>query len=836
MATGSQGFSLAQGAFIGAYRVLEPLGRNALGEKYLVRNNQTRRNGVLTVVGPSAVRPGLVEELQALANLEHAAIARIEPPAEDRGQVLVPGEYVEGIGGGETSLADELAKRGGALAEEVAEPLLRSLVDALAYGHGFRGTGRCHGSLSPRTVALTKQGHPRLLDYGFSALAGEASVAGDIRALGQVVAATTGGGGRWQKVVEGCRAAGTPGGFGSAREVLAAFDQAEASRGRKGLAALAAILVVLAVGIGIGVAVLLRKPAPPVATTPKMPEKTAMSAADQAQLEQNLAAAERAIAKAEPELARRFLDRVIAQDARNARALKLLGDLDTEAGMARVGAVKDKADRLWGQVRQLEAVPSLVPEVARLGEQYRLAVGAYSGMDFAAAETRYGEFAAAAEALLARGDDRQVALRLKDEVEDARDAAEDARAALYAKDDWELGLARRQEGRVAFDEGDYPTSRKLREEARQVFADAARRGRGRAKVEVERKAYDAANEYADAELLAALPRDRRERLQRLVAEAGTLADEERFDESAVAWQKARTELNAALKDAAMEAGEKAPVIAAATGPRSTGELVVNGDLERGAGGQPEGWSILDGLTAKWSTQGKPGRCLEFDTGVLQVDKQRFIQEIAKVEGLGMNESLTTGPIDPNAAKDFQRSKGGQYETVGAHEGVWAFAKPVPVAPGDQYFVVEVDCLGPEKSTPLFYPQVFVRGFQKFDPQKDAGRSSWFHTPHPDGPAFSEQFGTDAQRRRARLGDYLMVYRHSLVCRNRDANIWEHYRMAFKLPDEPRFRPEVLLLKAYAMWPLGVYRFDNLRLRSVDEAEFNEISKQGHSIEGFMPIE
>jgi hypothetical protein len=602
------------------------------------------------------------------------------------------------------------------------------------------------------------------------------------------------------------------------------------------LVALVAILLVVAVGIGIGVALLLRKPPAQTATAPAAPATPAVSAEKQAQIDQDLALAERAIAKGQPDLARRFLDRVVAEDPRHARALKLLGDLDTEAGMARVGAVKDKADRLWGQVRQLEAVPAMVPEVERLGEQYRQAVAAYSGMDFAAAETRYGEFSTAAEALLARGDDRQVAMRLKDEVEDAHDEAEDAKAPLYAKDDWELGMARRQEGRLAFDDGDYPKSRKLREEARQAFADAARRGRGRAKVEVERKAYDAAHEYADAELLAALPRERRERLQQMVAEAGTLSDEERFDESALAWKKARIELNAALKDAAMEAGEKAPVIAAASGPRSTGELVTNGGLERGTGGQPEAWSILDGLTGKWSTQGKPGRCLELDTSVLQVDKQRFIEEVAKAEAVGKNESLTGGPVDPNAAKDFQRSKGGQYETVGAHEGVWAYAKPIPVAPGDQYFVVEVDCLGPAKSTPLFYPQVFVRGFQKFDPEKDAGRSSWFYTPHPGGPAFSEQFGTDDQRRRARLGDYLMVYRHSLVCRNSDANIWEHYRMAFKLPDEPRFRPEVLLLKAYAMWPLGVYRFDNLQLRSVEEAEFNEISKQGHSIEGFMPIE
>lgn len=836
MATGSPTFSLAPGAFLGAYRVLEPLARNALGETYLARHNQTRRNVALTVVGADMVRPGLVEELRSLADIEHAAIARVEPPTEDRGRILVPAEYVEGIGGGQTSLADELAKRGGPLPDDVAEPLLRSVADALAYGHGFRGTGVCHGSLSPRTVALTKQGHPRLVDFGFSALAGSVSVAEDIQALGRVVAAATGGKGRWQRLAEGCRLAGAPGGFASVREVISAFDQAEESRSRKGLAALTAILLVLAVAIGFGVAFLLKQPPPQTGTAPDVAASPAATAEEQARIEQNLAAAERAIAQAQPELARRFLDRVIEQDPRHVRALQLLGDLATEAGMARVGTVKERADRLWGRLRQLEAVPELAPEVGRAGDLYRQALAAFSGMDFAAAETRYGDFAETAEALLARAEDRQVALRLHDEVEDARDAAEDARAFFFAKTDWELGLARRQAGRTAFEEGDYPGARSLREEARQAFADAARRGRGRARVEVERKAYDMASEYADEELLAALPGERRARLQRLAVEAGELAEAERFDESAVAWRTARTELNAALKDAAMEAGERAPTIAAASGPRSVGELVANGNFERGAGGQPEGWSVLDGLTARWSDQGQPGRCLEFDTAVLQVDKQRFVREILGVEDLGMNEVLTTGPVDPALARIFPRLRGGQYETVGAHEGVWAYPKPIPVAPGDRFFVIEVDCLGPAKSTPLFYPQVVIRGFQAFDPQRDAGRSSWFHVPHAGGPAFSEQFGSDAQRRRARHGDYLMVYRHSLICRNRDANIWEHYRLAFKLPDEPRFRPEVLLLKPYAMWPLGGYRFDNLSLRSVDEAEYLEVSKEGHSIEGFMPTE
>jgi len=279
------------------------------------------------------------------------------------------------------------------------------------------------------------------------------------------------------------------------------------------LVALVVILVVVAVGIGTGVAVLLKgetKKAPETVTV--QPATPTIPAADLAQIETNLAAAERAIAKAQPELARRFLDKVFAVDPRNARAHKLAGDLDTEAGMARVGVVKEKADRLWGKVRQLDAVPAFAPQLAAVGEQYKQALSAYTGMDFAGAESRYGTFVTAAEGLLALEAVRQDALRLKTEVEDAHDAAEDQQAVTFAKPDWERGLAQREAGKEAFEKDDYPAAKAAREEAVQVFKDAARRADGRAKVGVAKKTYDMVSDYADTELLATIPKDRRDRL------------------------------------------------------------------------------------------------------------------------------------------------------------------------------------------------------------------------------------------------------------------------------------------------------------------------------------
>jgi len=253
------------------------------------------------------------------------------------------------------------------------------------------------------------------------------------------------------------------------------------------------------------------------------------------------------------------------------------------------------------------------------------------------------------------------------------------------------------------------------------------------------------------------------------------------------------------------------VCCAATVARAAENLVKNGDFSEGARDQAAHWSKMDGITTLWAKNGAPGRCLRLDTSVLQVDKKKFLENPEGFKG---------------------KSQGGQYSTVGAHEGVWAFCAPVEVTEGDRYFIVEADVNGPAKSTSLFYPQVLVRGYQRFQAKRDAGHSSFFQTPHEGGPAFSEQFGKE--QREARESDCLMCYRHSLVCRIATPGKWEHYEMGFKVPTMKKYRPDVLLLKAYAMWPLGNYYFDNVKLRRATKAEYDAAKRKGHSVKGFMP--
>ena len=240
-------------------------------------------------------------------------------------------------------------------------------------------------------------------------------------------------------------------------------------------------------------------------------------------------------------------------------------------------------------------------------------------------------------------------------------------------------------------------------------------------------------------------------------------------------------------------------------------LLKNGALEKGENGQPSGWGKLDKITAKWSSDGHPGKCIRLDTAVAQKDKKNFAE----------------------TPENYTPSKSGQYDVVGAHEGAWAYAPPYKVAPEDSSFILSCDCKGPAVSTELFYPQIFIRGFQKVS-EADAGKnSSWFHEYYGNGVFYSEVFGSDAQRRATRKGDYLMVYRHSLACRLPQANVWFHYEMGFTLPKNKKHRPERLLFKLYAYWPAGVYFFDNISLRPATPEEVREVNSRRLSIRNFQ---
>ena len=241
-------------------------------------------------------------------------------------------------------------------------------------------------------------------------------------------------------------------------------------------------------------------------------------------------------------------------------------------------------------------------------------------------------------------------------------------------------------------------------------------------------------------------------------------------------------------------------------------LIKNGALENGEGKTPKHWSPFDGHTARWETSGgNPGRCLLLDTTVLTVDKKLIDADIEAFEKRGRSNAK------------------GQYDTVGAHQGAWAYAAPIDVKPDDTWFILSADVWADQPSTELFMPLILIRGFQKITAENAGQNSSWFHEHYKDGVGYSDVFGSKDLRRESREGDYLQVYRKTLFCRNPQIKQWRHFEVGFKLPSIKKFRPERILIKPYAFWPSGHYRFDNLSLRRATKAEVDAVNAQMPSI-------
>ena len=241
-------------------------------------------------------------------------------------------------------------------------------------------------------------------------------------------------------------------------------------------------------------------------------------------------------------------------------------------------------------------------------------------------------------------------------------------------------------------------------------------------------------------------------------------------------------------------------------------LIKNGALENGEGKTPKHWSPFDGHTARWETSGgNPGRCLLLDTTVLTVDKKLIDADIEAFEKRGRSNAK------------------GQYDTVGAHQGAWAYAAPIDVKPDDTWFILSADVWADQPSSELFAPLVLIRGFHKITTETAGQDTTWFHEHYKDCIGYSDVFGSKDLQRASREGDYLQVYRKTLFCRNPQIKQWRHFEVGFKLPSIKKFRPERILIKPYAFWPSGHYRFDNLSLRRATKAEVEAVNANMPSI-------
>jgi tetratricopeptide (TPR) repeat protein len=147
---------------VGPYRILEPLGAGAHGQVCLAEDTRLGRRVALKTLRDSGVhdaseaRHRVLREARAAARLNHPHIAAVYDVVETAEALHIVMEYVAG-----ETLAARL-RQGPIRPLQVLE-LGSQLASALAHAHG---QGVIHRDLKPSNIALSPEGHAKILDFG----------------------------------------------------------------------------------------------------------------------------------------------------------------------------------------------------------------------------------------------------------------------------------------------------------------------------------------------------------------------------------------------------------------------------------------------------------------------------------------------------------------------------------------------------------------------------------------------------------------------------------------------------------------------------------------------
>src|SRR6476659_1923054 len=149
----------------GRYRLLERIGAGGMGEVWKAHDDRLDRivsikmllRGALGSLSDDASRERFRREALTLSRLSHAGIATVFDFDSEGDHEFLVMEFVPG-----GTLESRL--REGPLPLEEIQSLGADVADALEDAHRH---GVLHRDLKPGNVALTKEGQPKILDFGF---------------------------------------------------------------------------------------------------------------------------------------------------------------------------------------------------------------------------------------------------------------------------------------------------------------------------------------------------------------------------------------------------------------------------------------------------------------------------------------------------------------------------------------------------------------------------------------------------------------------------------------------------------------------------------------------
>jgi serine/threonine-protein kinase len=155
--------ALASGTFISTFRIVEQIGRGGMGEVYRAHDTKLERDVALKMVPPALSQDPdrlarLKREARLLAALNHPNIAQIYGLEDSNDTSALVMELVDG-----ETLSDRIAR--GPIPPDEALAIAKQIAEALEAAHE---KGIIHRDLKPANIAVTRDGHVKLLDFGLA--------------------------------------------------------------------------------------------------------------------------------------------------------------------------------------------------------------------------------------------------------------------------------------------------------------------------------------------------------------------------------------------------------------------------------------------------------------------------------------------------------------------------------------------------------------------------------------------------------------------------------------------------------------------------------------------
>ena len=165
------------------YKILEEIGRGAMGVVYRAEDTKLRRIVALKFLPPELTRDEeakrrFIQEAQAASALDHPNICTIHEIAEtDDGQLFIVMAFYEG-----ETLRQKLASlEGKGLPESEALDIALQIARGLSEAHC---KGIVHRDVKSANIMITKDGIAKILDFGLAKLVGQAQLTRDTSTLG----------------------------------------------------------------------------------------------------------------------------------------------------------------------------------------------------------------------------------------------------------------------------------------------------------------------------------------------------------------------------------------------------------------------------------------------------------------------------------------------------------------------------------------------------------------------------------------------------------------------------------------------------------------------------